>query len=60
MHLTPEQLDQLRNPDKLLPPFPHFPYWRYFCPNCQDWWEGELYHEHFVVTCPDCQGKEKA
>lgn len=58
MALTEEQIAKLRNPDKLLPPAPHYPDWVYFCLVCQRWWEGELYHNHFVVTCPECQEKE--
>lgn len=50
-------IDKMRNPGKLIPPAPHYPYWRLFCPDCQQWWESELYRYHYVVPCPDCQVK---
>jgi len=58
MTFNQETIARMRNPERALPPAPHYPYWRYFCPVCQEWWEGELFHEHFVVPCPDCQEVE--
>jgi DNA-directed RNA polymerase subunit RPC12/RpoP len=54
-----EVINKLHNPDKLIPPAPHYPYWRYFCPDCQTWWESELQRTRFVVDCPDCHSKGK-
>ncbi len=50
-----EMIDKMRNPEVSMPPAPHYPNWIMFCPDCQNWWESELYHYHYVVTCFDCR-----
>ncbi len=49
----------MSNAYKPLPPAPHYPYWRYYCPSCLEFWESELYRDNFVLICPDCFEKEK-
>ena len=36
-------------------PMPHYPNWRYYCPTCRKFWESPLYHDNFIVDCPDCR-----
>lgn len=40
--------------DQVIPPAPHYPNWVFLCPKCLHFWETQLYHFDFRVTCPEC------
>ncbi len=42
----------------MIPPAPHYPYFRYLCPACEKWWEREITAEDFVLICPPCREEE--
>jgi hypothetical protein len=54
LSLTEEQRAKMLNPIQPTLPIPHYPLWRFFCPQCGSFWESEKYHESYFTLCPDC------
>jgi len=42
----------------MIPPDPHYPYFRYLCPTCEKFWEREISAEDFVLECSSCRERK--
>ena len=53
--LGKEILGETKNHPLLIPPTPHYPYWRYLCPFCKKNWEMEEKCINGIEPCPECK-----
>tara|TARA_Y100000310_G_scaffold97802_1_gene95444 strand:+ start:2754 stop:2978 length:225 start_codon:yes stop_codon:yes gene_type:complete len=42
---------------QMIPPTPHYPFWRYLCPLCRKFWEQREKLQDFRQYCEVCQTK---
>lgn len=41
----------------VIPPAPHYPFWRYLCPNCMKFWEQSSKFPDFRQYCVECNSQ---
>jgi len=39
----------------VIPPTPHYPFWRYLCPRCKKFWEDSIKFPDFRQHCVECE-----
>ena len=42
---------------RMLSPISHYPYWRYLCPHCLQFWEMREKCEEYLQVCSNCVRK---